>query len=344
VAPVPDNETVLITLDYLKAKNIPSRGTVVFVPPRFTQPPDMIVTSGPCEVVVENGEASQRLIPSDAGTFQVIEHLDGLPPFSWHINLPSGLAGQTRSLFSFAPVQPIVQGVSVNTMLSGTGAPANSVGIDGDYYYDVSGKFWYGPKALGAWPAGFSVVGPAGTNGANGTNGTNGTNGAQGPPGAPGPRMCVVNTRITAGNVSPLPATGGLWKYPGEANGLPAYFTEQIQAAEGDYIEVDAEAMKNDVTNGFFDYAVRMGTGPYTYPWHASSGGSAPTIEGLPGWYRSDYATNDAPAGLYVTAAHIQDGFVRFVLANKSAGAGTLFASADYQFRWLLKNLGPAPA
>lgn len=186
MAPIPENETVLITLDYLKAKNVASRGSVHFTPPRFTHPNDHIINPAPCPADVVDGEGSIRLIPSDAGTFAVTEYLDGQEPFTWHINLPSGLAGQTRSLFSFAPVQPIIQGISTNTLLSGIGAPSALTGIDGDYYYDVQNKFWYGPKALGAWPAGFSVIGPPGANGTNGTNGTDGVDGDDGADGLPG--------------------------------------------------------------------------------------------------------------------------------------------------------------
>lgn len=344
MAPIPDEETVLIALDYLKVKNTASRGVVEFLPPRFLAADPHIVVPVAAVAEVEAGEGFVRLIPTNAGTFQVTEKLDGQKPFVWHINVPPGVAGTERSLWSFAPVQPIVQGVSVNTMRSGNGAPASNLGIDGDYYYDVAGKVWYGPKALGAWPAGFSVVGPAGTNGTNGTDGADGQDGSLGPAGPAGTRIRVVSTRITAGTVNPLPATAG-WKYPGEATGLPAYFTEEIQAAEGDYVEVDCEAMKNGVTNAFFDFAVRMGApGAYTYPWHASTGTNTPAPEGMPSWYRSDFASKGAPPGLYVTASHLQGGFVRFVLANKSAGSGILFAEPDYQFRWLLKNLGPAPA
>lgn len=44
-----------------------------------------------------------------------------------------------------------------NSLLSGTGAPANTVGIDGDYYMDTTNTptslVLYGPKASGAWPS-----------------------------------------------------------------------------------------------------------------------------------------------------------------------------------------------
>lgn len=44
-----------------------------------------------------------------------------------------------------------------NTMLSGTDTPANTIGIDGDYYIDTTNAptslVLYGPKASGAWPS-----------------------------------------------------------------------------------------------------------------------------------------------------------------------------------------------
>ena len=37
--------------------------------------------------------------------------------------------------------------------LSGSGAPSNGTGFDGDYYLDTATGGFYGPKASGAWPA-----------------------------------------------------------------------------------------------------------------------------------------------------------------------------------------------
>jgi hypothetical protein len=45
------------------------------------------------------------------------------------------------------------------------GAPNTNVGRDGDFAFDVSGKTIYGPKAVGAWPAGMSLLGPTGPTG-----------------------------------------------------------------------------------------------------------------------------------------------------------------------------------
>lgn len=62
---------------------------------------------------------------------------------------PTGLTGST--------------GLTGTSMLNGTGVPSAGLGNNGDFYIDVTAKFLYGPKASGAWPAGNSIVGPAGT-------------------------------------------------------------------------------------------------------------------------------------------------------------------------------------
>jgi hypothetical protein len=38
-----------------------------------------------------------------------------------------------------------------NTILSGSGAPARTLGIDGDFYIDIKNANLYGPKTKGAW-------------------------------------------------------------------------------------------------------------------------------------------------------------------------------------------------
>lgn len=76
------------------------------------------------------------------------------------------------------------QGIPGNTVLYGTGPPANSLGVDGNFYIDTSAHYIYGPKASGAWPAGASLVGPQGPQGPQGVQGPQGPPGIQGPPGA----------------------------------------------------------------------------------------------------------------------------------------------------------------
>lgn len=58
------------------------------------------------------------------------------------------------------------------TWYSGTTAPSNVIGADGDFYIDTAAKMFYGPKTLGAWPAGVSMVGTSGSNGKTIHNGS----------------------------------------------------------------------------------------------------------------------------------------------------------------------------
>ena len=74
-------------------------------------------------------------------------------------------------------------GLDGNTVLNGTGAPANTLGFDGDFYVDLATTTLYGPKAAGAWPlTGVSLVGPTGATGATGAAGADGATGATGRP------------------------------------------------------------------------------------------------------------------------------------------------------------------
>lgn len=56
-------------------------------------------------------------------------------------------------------------GADGNTILYGTGAPSNALGVDGNFYIATDTSTLYGPKASGIWPAGTSLVGPAGAPG-----------------------------------------------------------------------------------------------------------------------------------------------------------------------------------
>ena len=54
-------------------------------------------------------------------------------------------------------------GASGNTVLSGTGIPAATLGNTGDYYLDDSDYLLYGPKTATGWGTATSLQGPAGT-------------------------------------------------------------------------------------------------------------------------------------------------------------------------------------
>lgn len=60
-------------------------------------------------------------------------------------------------------------GADGKTIRYGTTAPANGLGVDGDFYINTATNFIYGPKAAGVWPAGTSIVGPQGPQGNPGT-------------------------------------------------------------------------------------------------------------------------------------------------------------------------------
>ena len=82
-----------------------------------------------------------------------------------------------------------------NTVLSGAGVPAKSLGIDGDFYIDTKSMNMYGPKKNNSWPLPVSLRGPQGPAGIAGSDGKNastssvsaGAAGAAGPQGPQGP-------------------------------------------------------------------------------------------------------------------------------------------------------------
>ena len=82
-----------------------------------------------------------------------------------------------------------------NTVLSGAGVPAKSLGIDGDFYIDTKSMNMYGPKKNNSWPLPVSLRGPQGPAGIAGSDGKNastssvsaGAAGAAGPQGPAGP-------------------------------------------------------------------------------------------------------------------------------------------------------------
>jgi hypothetical protein len=85
---------------------------------------------------------------------------------------------------------------TTNTIRSGNGVPAASLGIDGDFYIDLKTMNFYGPKANKRWPIPTSLRGPTGAAGPSGADGKNGTTasatagaaGATGPAGPAGPK------------------------------------------------------------------------------------------------------------------------------------------------------------
>ena len=92
---------------------------------------------------------------------------------------------------------------TINTVLSGNGTPASSLGKDGDFYIDVRNSLFFGPKTKGRWPLPVSLVGPSGPVGSTGAPGKAGVKGEDGAPG-----VNVTGSAGAQGPVGPAGPTG----------------------------------------------------------------------------------------------------------------------------------------
>lgn len=104
-------------------------------------------------------------------------------------------------------------GTNGNTLRSGAGAPASTVGAIGDFYIDTTAKTLRGPKTAAGWPVittnligpqgakgdagAVGPVGPKGPTGAVGATGAKGSVGPQGPTGDQGPAGPTNYKRVT---------------------------------------------------------------------------------------------------------------------------------------------------
>jgi len=129
-----------------------------------------------------------------------------------------------------------------------------------------------------------------------------------------------------------LPNTAGLWA-------AVAGFELDMPAAVGQWVEIGVHAMRSDTASAFLDIAVIVGT---TLVRFLATGTSTAGFEGDPGWYTSSTSFNaqSASRGFVVTSGDLDGGNVRFVVATKATGSGTLFSSANYPFYWRALNLG----
>lgn len=67
-----------------------------------------------------------------------------------------------------------IDGVDGNTIICGSTAPDNALGINSDVYLDTTSWIIYAPKSGGVWPVGVSIIGATGPPGADGANGIDG--------------------------------------------------------------------------------------------------------------------------------------------------------------------------
>jgi hypothetical protein len=109
-----------------------------------------------------------------------------------------------RRVFSIGPYSGGSSGADGKTVLNGSGTPSSDLGTNGDFYIDKTNWSIFGPKVLGVWGSGTSLIGPQGATGATGATGGVGPQGPTGPQGAAG----VAGAAGATGATGPQGATG----------------------------------------------------------------------------------------------------------------------------------------
>ena len=194
-----------------------------------------------------------------------------------------------------------------NTVLSGSGVPAKSLGIDGDFYIDIKTMNMYGPKKNNNWPLPISMRGPAGPAGANGADGKNGTSGSvsagtsgpQGPAGPAGPAGAKGETGATGatGAQGPRGETGASGAAGATGAQGPKGDTGTAGSANINYGALTFSSLINGVTgssavsNQFGNflagksyvldvliYATNSSVPPYSLKVNFAASGASPTI------------------------------------------------------------------
>ena len=98
--------------------------------------------------------------------------------------LPTAIGAEKTSSRAAGPTPTTV----VNTLRSGAGVPAKTLGINGDFYIDTKNLILYGPKTKGVWkistslkakevPVVANVIGESGAMGQTGAKGDKGATG-----------------------------------------------------------------------------------------------------------------------------------------------------------------------
>ena len=109
------------------------------------------------------------------------------------VTLPSAIGAEKTSNKAAGPSPTTV----VNTILSGTGVPSKTRGINGDFYIDTKNLNLYGPKIKGVWkittslrateiPVISNIIGESGATGQTGATGEKGDKGDKGATGDKG--------------------------------------------------------------------------------------------------------------------------------------------------------------
>lgn len=132
--PLGSAPTSTIDIDFTRAQGVNSSGRITFAPPRIRIGTTML---SPYKIIVPvvNGVATQILARLPAGTYHVIEEIDGRPPYEFNFALPTDAAA-TIQYEDIAPVDVVplvytvvrtINGVAPNPttgdiLISGAGA------------------------------------------------------------------------------------------------------------------------------------------------------------------------------------------------------------------------------
>jgi hypothetical protein len=147
----------------------PMQGRLIFDSPNpVTIGEDDLVLGGPVEVPLVAGEFTVELVATDATdmspsgwTYQVRALLTNAPGWTRHLSLPQATPSVVLAdVLVPDPVEGEFTTLSAprgGVTLATDGAPAVSLGINGDWALDTGTRRLYGPKASGAWPV-FSVI------------------------------------------------------------------------------------------------------------------------------------------------------------------------------------------
>lgn len=128
-----------------------------------------------------------------------------------------------------------------------------------------------------------------------------------------------------------LPNTAGVWA-------AVSGFEIAIPAAVDDEVELLWNAMRNNNANALIDVAVLVGSELRRF---GANNGAAAALEGNPAFYHTNTFTGHSGGfDFKVTANDLDGSNVRFVVACKGNGSGTLYSSTSYPFRWRAINYG----
>jgi hypothetical protein len=150
--------------------------------------------------------------------------------------LPSAIAVEKTSNKAAGPSPTTV----INTILSGSGVPSKTLGINGDFYIDTKNLNLYGPKAKGVWKIATSLkpkepaiaaivtgdIGPTGPRGDTGAQGDKGEKGITGDKGAQG----ALGVQGLTGSTGATGATG----FSGATGAVGLTGTSGVAGAKGD--------------------------------------------------------------------------------------------------------------